>query len=97
MDTRDWFKGGTITGAIRIPYTCVVDALSQPGCGPDFDGWDCKAAKPVALFCNGICCGQPPIAIRNMISAGYLANRIFYPHESVQVWRLLGLTVIVSE
>ena len=92
--TRDWFEGGTIPGAINIPYTYVVDELAQLGCEPDFDGWDCKAAKPVALFCNGVWCGQSPTAIRNMVKAGYPADRIFYYRGGMQVWRLLGLTVI---
>lgn len=48
--TRDWFVGGTIPGAINIPYTYVLDELSGLGCEADFDGWDCAAAKPVALF-----------------------------------------------
>ena len=91
--TPDWFLGGTIPGAINIPYTYVVDELVQLGCEPDFDGWDCAAAKPVALFCNGVWCGQSPTAIRNMISAGYPADRIFYYRGGMQVWRLLGLTV----
>jgi rhodanese-related sulfurtransferase len=76
--TNDWFLGGTIPGAVNIPYTYVVDELAQLGCEPDFDGWDCEAAKPVALFCNGVWCGQSPTAIRNMINAGYPADRIFY-------------------
>lgn len=92
--TRDWFEGGTIPGAINIPYTYVVDELVQLGCEPDFDGWDCKAAKPVALFCNGVWCGQSPTAIRNMIKAGYPADRIFYYRGGMQIWRLLGLTVV---
>ncbi|WP_296428305.1 rhodanese-like domain-containing protein [Yoonia sp.] len=92
--TRDWFAGGTIPGAINIPYTYVVDELARLGCEPDFDGWDCAAAKPVALFCNGVWCGQSPTAIRNMIKAGYPAERIFYYRGGMQVWRLLGLTVI---
>ncbi|SEN86555.1 Rhodanese-related sulfurtransferase [Pseudorhodobacter antarcticus] len=91
--TPDWFAGGTIPGAINIPYTYVVDELVQLGCEPDFDGWDCTAAKPVALFCNGVWCGQSPTAIRNMIGAGYPADRIFYYRGGMQVWRLLGLTV----
>lgn len=95
--TRDWFVGGTIPGAINIPYTYVLDELSGLGCEPDFDGWDCAAAKPVALFCNGIWCGQSPTAIRNMIEAGYPANRIFYYRGGMQVWRLLGLTVVGGE
>lgn len=92
--TPDWFAGGTIPGAINIPYTYIVDALARLGCEPDFDGWDCNAAKPVALFCNGVWCGQSPTAIHNMISAGYPADRIFYYRGGMQVWRLLGLTVI---
>jgi rhodanese-related sulfurtransferase len=91
--TRDWFIGGTIPGAINIPYAYVVDELVQLGCEPDFDGWDCAAAKPVALFCNGVWCGQSPTAIRNMIKAGYPAERIFYYRGGMQVWRLLGMTV----
>jgi len=91
--TSDWFQGGTIPGAINIPYTYVLDELGQLGCAPDFDGWDCSEAKPVALFCNGIWCGQSPTAIRNMIAAGYPAERISYYRGGMQVWRLLGLTV----
>ena len=92
--TRDWFEGGTIPGAINIPYTYIVDELVQLGCEPDFEGWDCKAAKPVALFCNGVWCGQSPTAIRNMIKAGYPADRIFYYRGGMQLWRLLCLTVV---
>ncbi len=91
--TPDWFQGGTIPGSINIPYTRVVDELGQLGCDPDFDGWDCAGAKRVALFCNGIWCGQSPTAIRNMIEAGYPAERISYYRGGMQVWRLLGLTV----
>ena len=92
--TREWFEGGTIPGAISMPYTYVVDELAQLGCQPDFDGWDCDNAKPVALFCNGVWCGQSPTAIRNMIEAGYPADRISYYRGGMQVWRLLGLTVV---
>jgi rhodanese-related sulfurtransferase len=95
--TRDWFEGGTIPGAVNIPYTYILDELVQLGCEPDFDGWDCASAKSVALFCNGIWCGQSPTAIRNMIKAGYPAERISYYRGGMQVWRLLGLTVTGAE
>ncbi len=95
--TPDWFEGGTIPGAINIPYTYVLDELGQLGCEPDFEGWDCTDAKRVALFCNGIWCGQSPTAIRNMIEAGFPAERIFYYRGGMQVWRLLGLTVAGNE
>ncbi|MCR9109454.1 rhodanese-like domain-containing protein [Marivita sp. XM-24bin2] len=95
--TTDWFQGGTIPGAINIPYTFVIDELGRLGCEPDFDGWDCSDAKQVALFCNGIWCGQSPTAIRNMIEAGYPADRISYYRGGMQVWRVLGLTVTGEE
>lgn len=91
--TPDWFHGGTIPGAINIPYTLVVDELATIGCEPDFDGWDCSNAQHVALFCNGVWCGQSPTAIRNMIEAGYPADRISYYRGGMQSWRMLGLTV----
>lgn len=91
--TVDWFQGGSIPGAISLPYTEVVDRLSRLGCEPDFDGWDCADARPVALFCNGLWCGQSPTAIRAMIAAGYPAERIFYYRGGMQSWRVLGLAV----
>lgn len=91
--TPDWFAGGTIPGAVNIPYTRITDDLGLLGCEPDFDSWDCAEARPVALFCNGLWCGQSPTAIRAMIEAGYPAERIFYYRGGMQSWRVLGLTV----
>ncbi len=91
--TPDWFASGTIPGAINIPYTEAVDRLAELGCEIDFDGWDCAQARPVALFCNGLWCGQSPAAIRRMIEAGFPAERISYYRGGMQSWRVLGLTV----
>lgn len=92
--TQDWYTGGTIPGAINVPYTQAVERLAELGCQPDFDGkFDCSTAKKAVLFCNGIWCGQSPTAIRAMIEAGYPAERIFYYRGGMQTWRLLGLTV----
>lgn len=87
------YEGGTIAGAINIPYTEAKDRLDELGCEVDFDGFDCEAAKPVALFCNGPWCGQSPSAARRMIQAGYPADRIYYYRGGMQVWRVLGLSV----
>ena len=92
--TPDWFAGGTIPGAINIPYTEAVDRLSELGCEIDFDGWDCTGARRVALFCNGLWCGQSPSAIRRMIEAGYPADRISYYRGGMQSWRVLGLSTM---
>lgn len=87
------FEGGSIPGAISIPYTEAADRLDELGCEIDFDGFDCDNARRVALFCNGPWCGQSPTAARRMIEAGYPAERIFYYRGGMQVWRMLGLTV----
>jgi len=87
------FQTGSIPGAINVPYTQTVDYLGQLGCEIDFDGWICDDPKTVALFCNGPWCGQSPTAIRNMIDAGYPADRIHYYRAGMQGWRMLGLTV----
>ena len=87
------FEGGSIPGAINIPYTEAADRLGELGCEIDFDGFDCENAKPVALFCNGPWCGQSPAAARRMIEAGYPAEMIHYYRGGMQVWRMLGLTV----
>lgn len=99
MDSRtpEWFAGGSIPGAVNVPYTVVLDQLAQFGCEADFDGWDCTNAEPVVLFCNGSWCGQSPTAIRNMIEAGYPPEKISYYRGGMQAWRLLGLTVTGGE
>ncbi|MHC0054820.1 rhodanese-like domain-containing protein [Actibacterium sp. D379-3] len=92
--TADWHARGTIPGALHMPYTQVVDRLTELGCEPDFDGWDCSDARRVALFCNGPWCGQSPSAVRSMIAAGYPPERIFYYRGGMQSWQMLGLTVV---
>jgi len=89
------YLGGTIPGAVHLPYTEVADRLDVLGCEVDFDGFDCTNARSVVLFCNGPWCGQSPTAIRRMIEAGYPAERISYYRGGMQVWRMLGLSVIV--
>ena len=89
---KDW-EGGTIPGAISIPYNEMPDRLHELGCEPDFDGFICDDAQRVLLFCNGPWCGQSPTAIRGIIDAGFPADRISYYRGGMQVWRMLGLTV----
>ena len=94
---RSNYQAGTIPGALNVPYTEITDYLETLGCVPDFEGYDCDQAKPVALFCNGPWCGQSPSAARFMIAAGYPAELISLYRGGMQVWRMLGLTVILPE
>ncbi len=99
IDSRlpKWYLDGTIPGAVSIPWNEVVDRLDELGCEPDFDGWDCSGARTVALFCNGMWCGQSPTAIRAMLAEGYPAERIHYYRGGMQDWRILGLTVMPGQ
>ena len=92
---RPDFETGTIPGAISMPYTEMADRLSELGCEPDFEGFECvgDTVKTLALFCNGPWCGQSPTAIRRIIKAGYPAEKILYYRQGMQGWRMLGLTV----
>ena len=96
---RPDFEGGAIPGAINIPYTEAADRLGELGCEPDFDGFDCsvEGVKSAALYCNGPWCGQSPTAARRMIEAGFPAEKIYYYRGGMQVWRMLGLTVVTPE
>jgi rhodanese-related sulfurtransferase len=92
---RPEFEAGTIPGAVSVPYQEAADRLGELGCDPDFEGFECPADVPrVALFCNGPWCGQSPTAARRMIAAGYPAEKIHYYRGGMQVWRMLGLTVV---
>ncbi|QDC08468.1 rhodanese-like domain-containing protein [Oceanicola sp. D3] len=92
---RPEFEAGTIPGAVSVPYTEAADRLGELGCEPDFEGWICEGTHPkVALFCNGPWCGQSPKAARRMIEAGYPAELIHYYRGGMQMWRMLGLTVV---
>jgi len=96
---RPDFEGGAIPGAINVPYTEAGDRLGELGCEPDFDGFDCsvEGVKSAALYCNGPWCGQSPTAARRMIEAGFPAEKIYYYRGGMQVWRMLGLTVVTPE
>lgn len=83
----------TIPGAINLPFTGVDAALHALGCKRVGDGWDCSDARKVAMFCNGVWCGQSPTAIRKMTAAGFPPDHILYYRNGMQGWLLQGLSV----
>jgi len=92
--TVDWHAEETIPGALNIPYTEIAGRLDELGCVGGSGAWDCKNAKNVALYCNGLWCGQSPTAIRAMLRETYPAERIFYYRGGMQAWKILGLTTV---
>ncbi|MCP3054561.1 rhodanese-like domain-containing protein [Aurantimonas marianensis] len=92
--TLEWHLEETIPGSRHIPYTEVAGRLDELGCVGAAGAWDCSGAMRVALYCNGIWCGQSPTAIRAMLREGYPADRIFYYRGGMQAWKILGLTTV---
>lgn len=95
--TLDWYLDATIPGAVHIPYTDIASRLDELGCERGENSWRCSNAKIVALFCNGPWCGQSPTAIRAMLREGYPADRINYYRGGMQLWQMLGLTVVEGD
>ena len=95
-DTNDRVKG-TIPGSMSIPYTEVVDRLSELGCTKSANKWNCSAAKKVFAFCNGPTCPQSPIAIRAMTREGFPADKIYYYRGGMLDWDALGLSSVKNE
>jgi len=107
MDARtpDWHARGTIPGSVNIPYTdldprlgadefTIGFSLEQLGVKEEGGDWDFFWAKDLLIWCNGPWCGQSPTAIRALISLGYPAEKIKYYRGGMQMWELMGLTVV---
>ncbi|MQX38561.1 rhodanese-like domain-containing protein, partial [Roseospira navarrensis] len=93
--TLDWHLEGTIPGSVPIPYTEVSMRLDELGCTGESGAWQCGADVPVvALYCNGMWCGQSPTAIRAMVREGYPAEKLRYYRGGMQAWTLLGFPTV---
>jgi rhodanese-related sulfurtransferase len=102
IDARlpEFFAQGTLPGAVNVPFMALDPAnpylrdillalgATELGAGLSFDN-----AMALVLFCNGPWDEQSPRAIRNLIAAGYPADRISYYRPGMQGWLSLGLTV----
>jgi len=107
IDARmpQWFNAETIPGSINIPFVVMSadnsfmpDILKVMGATQNAKKqWDFKQAKSLVLFCNGPWCGQSPRAIKGLLSYGYPAEKIHYYRGGMNLWRLMGLTTVVSE
>ena len=88
VDTRasDYYSVSTIPGARNIPYPEVVARMDE-----------LDRNRPVILFCNGPQCGQSPTAIRALIRAGYLPEKILYYRGGLHDWLTLGLPMVPGQ
>ncbi|SDD89792.1 Rhodanese-related sulfurtransferase [Pricia antarctica] len=72
----------TIPGSKNIPYDELVERMDE------LDEND-----PSIFFCNGPQCPQSSTAIKNLLDAGYPADRILYYRGGMHDWITLGLPI----
>lgn len=72
----------TIPGSINIPHTEIVDRMDE-----------LDRSRPAIFFCNGLQCPQSPTAIKNLLEAGYPADKIWYYRGGMHDWITVGLPV----
>lgn len=81
-----FYDESTIPGAKNIPHTEVVDRMDE-----------LDRNRPAIFFCNGPQCPQSPNAIKNLLEAGYPADKIWYYRGGMHDWATLGLPVVKPE
>jgi rhodanese-related sulfurtransferase len=84
VDARkpDSTNGVTILGAENIPYDELVTRKEE-----------LDEKKHTIFFCNGPQCPQSATGIKNLVEAGYPADRILYYRGGMHDWITLGLIV----
>ena len=80
--TPDFYEKSTIPGAKNIPHTEIKQRMGE-----------LDRERPAIFFCNGPQCPQSPTAIRNLLEAGYPADKILYYRGGMHDWVTLGLPV----
>jgi rhodanese-related sulfurtransferase len=84
-------------GGVTRSFESVMAAMDLFGAGMKTDRWDFSDAKDVVFWCNGPWCGQSPRAIKALIAHGYPKEKIHYYRGGMQMWKILGLTVVTPE
>ena len=106
VDARlsNWYQIETIPSAINLPFDIVEKAnktfiskiFQVLGMTISKDGsWDFTHAKQLAIFCNGVWCGQSKHLIHGLLKFGYPKDHLLYYRGGFQGWKLLGLTTIM--
>jgi len=56
--------------------------------------FDYSDAKTLALFCNGMWCGQSPASMATLLKFGYPAEKIKWFRGGMQTWEILGFNTV---
>jgi len=79
---QDTMDNVSIPGSKNIPYDEVVGRMDE-----------LDKNQPTIFFCNGPQCPQSSTAIKNLIEAGYPADKILYYRGGMHDWTTLGLPI----
>tara|TARA_R110002049_G_scaffold28324_4_gene97442 strand:- start:651 stop:1334 length:684 start_codon:yes stop_codon:yes gene_type:complete len=84
IDTRkaNTTHGVSISGSKNIPYDELAGRMDE-----------LDRTYPSIFFCNGPQCPQSSTAIKNLLNAGFPANRILYYRGGMHDWITMGLPV----
>jgi rhodanese-related sulfurtransferase len=105
VDARmpQWHEKGTIPGSVNIPFTILAKGIENShtqkilkllGAKEKEGKWEFKDTRELILYCNGMWCGQSPLAIKNLTKIGYPAEKLKWYRGGMQAWQLLGLTTV---
>ena len=84
-------------GWLTSNFESLMAKLGWFGADQKTEKWDFSNAKQVVFWCNGPWCGQSPRAIKGLLELGYPAEKIAYYRGGMQMWKVLGLTVVVPD
>jgi len=103
LDARapETFATGSIPGAINVPAATLHeenrfrnDILRALGAVSRTDGTlDFSAAMNLAVYSGGVWSNDAPLAVENLLAAGYPPEKIYYYRGGMQAWMHVGLTV----
>lgn len=85
------------TGWLTRSFEQLMAMLGWFGADQKTDKWDFSNAKQVVFWCNGPWCGQSPRAIKGLLEYGYPPEKIAYYRGGMQMWKVLGLTVVTPD
>ena len=84
-------------GWLTSSFEALMGKLGWFGADQKTDKWDFSNAKQVVFWCNGPWCGQSPRAIKGLLEQGFPPEKIAYYRGGMQMWKVLGLTVVVPD
>jgi len=84
-------------GWIQRSFEKLLATLGLFDASMKTDKWDFTNAKDLLFYCNGPWCGQSPHAIKALLGHGFPAEKICYYRGGMQMWKILGLTVVVPK